>query len=88
MNKFTVYDLNQAKKRIFFYAQHGYLSILFSFLEGTVLFTKTGFLMPDAVRCSVQIDLIVPCQVTLTRADVLCAQQSNTSADKSCQLKM
>ena len=51
------------------------------------MFTKTGFLMSGAALCSVQIHRIVPCQVTLTRTDVLHVHQSTIGADKDVSAK-
>ena len=60
------------------------------------MFTKTGFLMSGAALSSVQIHRIVPCQVTLTRTDVLHVHrstislhvhQSTVSADKDVSAK-
>ena len=51
------------------------------------MFTNTGFLMSGAALCSVQIHRIVPCQVTLTRADVLHIHQLIISADENTPAK-
>ena len=51
------------------------------------MFAKTGFLMSGAALCSVQIHRIVPCQVTLTRTDVLHVHQSAKTADKDAPAK-
>ena len=51
------------------------------------MFTKTGLLMSGAAVCSIQIHGIVPCQVTLTRTDVLHIHQSTISADKDVSAK-
>ena len=51
------------------------------------MFTKTGFLMSGAAFCSVQKHRIVPCQLTLTRTDVLHVHQSIISADKDVSAK-
>ena len=51
------------------------------------MFTKTGFLMCGAVLCSVRIHLIVPCQATSTRTDVVLVQKSIISADNVLSAK-